>query len=178
LDIETNEDHSISCLNPYSISKFFGEELCRYYSLNMGLETVVFRYFNVFGERSPDKGNYAPVVGIFLKQFRNGEPLTIFGSGLQKRDFIHVKDVVSANILAMNLSERTNGKPINIGSGYNVSLNSIAKLFNTQVYHYPRREGEVMNTLSSTKRAMDILGFYPTIRVEEWVADQVNKIKS
>ena len=65
-----------------------------------GLETVVLRYFNVYGDRSPTRGQYAPVIGIFQRQKDAGEPLTIVGDGSQKRDFIHVKDVARANYLA------------------------------------------------------------------------------
>ena len=70
-----------------------------YYEL-YGLPTVVLRYLNVYGERSPFKGLYSPVVGIFLKQFYDGDPLTITGDGEQKRDFIYVGDVIEANIKA------------------------------------------------------------------------------
>ena len=70
------------------------------YSSLYGLETVVLRYFNVFGERCPTRGQYAPVIGIFDRQKESGEPLTIVGDGSQKRDFIYVKDIARANYLA------------------------------------------------------------------------------
>ena len=65
-----------------------------------GLNTIIFRYFNVFGERAPRKGQYAPVTGIFLRQKAAGEPLTIVGDGEQRRDYIYVKDVANANVMA------------------------------------------------------------------------------
>ena len=90
-NIETQPD---DCLNPYSVSKVNGEKLCKMYTDLFGLQTVIFRYFNVYGERQPLRGQYAPVIGIFLRQRAAGEPLTIVGDGNQRRDFTYVGDVV------------------------------------------------------------------------------------
>jgi UDP-glucose 4-epimerase len=95
------EDMPNDCLNPYSVTKVAGEELCKMYTNLFGLNTVILRYFNVYGERQPLKGQYAPVVGIFQRQVAAGEPMTIVGDGGQKRDFTYVKDVANANFLAM-----------------------------------------------------------------------------
>ncbi len=103
-NVETQPD---DCLNPYSVSKVSGEKLCKMYSDLFGLETVVFRYFNVYGENQPTKGQYAPVIGLFLKQRKNKEPLTIVPDGEQRRDFTHVSDVVSANVLASTVKLET-----------------------------------------------------------------------
>ena len=89
-NVETQPD---DCLNPYSASKVAAEKFCKMYSDLYGLETVVLRYFNVFGERSPTRGQYAPVIGIFQRQRDAGEPLTIVGDGTQRRDFIYVGDL-------------------------------------------------------------------------------------
>ena len=105
--VETQPD---DCLNPYSVSKVSGEKLCKMYSDLFGLETVIFRYFNVYGERQPLRGQYAPVVGLFLEQMKKGEPLTIVPDGEQRRDFTHVSDVVSANILASTVKLETYGQ--------------------------------------------------------------------
>ena len=82
-----------------------------------GLETVTLRYFNVFGERSPARGQYAPVIGIFQRQRDAGESLTIVGDGSQRRDFIHVKDVARANYLAATVPLKGNE-----GEVFNLSL--------------------------------------------------------
>ena len=95
-NVETQSD---DCLNPYSVSKVAGEKLCKMYTQLYGLPTVAFRYFNVYGERQPLRGQYAPVIGIFLRQKAAGEKLTIVGDGNQRRDFTHVSDVVRANIM-------------------------------------------------------------------------------
>lgn len=173
----TDENTKIICLNPYALSKLFGEDLCRYYSNVHGLETVVFRYFNVFGERSPNKGTYAPVVGIFLDQLRRNVPLTIVGDGEQRRDFVHVSDVVAANVSAMVLNELTHGLPFNIGTGRNISINEIAAVVrkerpNTSIQYVDAREGEVRHTRASIERAKHILGFNPAIMVEDWIPTQ------
>ena len=89
--VETMPD---DCLNPYSVTKVSGEKLCKMYTDLFDLETVVFRYFNVYGERHPVKGQYAPVIGIFIRQKNNGEKMTIVGDGLQTRDFTHVSDIL------------------------------------------------------------------------------------
>ena len=96
-NVETQPD---DCLNPYSASKVAAEKFCKMYSDLYGLETVVLRYFNVFGERSPRRGQYAPVIGIFDRQRLSGEALTIVGDGTQRRDFIYVGDVAKANLIA------------------------------------------------------------------------------
>ena len=108
--LPTNEDQKFDCLNPYSQSKLMGEEILKYYTKIHNLDTVIFRYFNVFGERSPVKGQYAPVVGIFLNQYAQSKPLTVVGNGLRKRDFVHVYDIVNVNIKAMDHVANLNGQ--------------------------------------------------------------------
>ena len=88
------------CLNPYSVSKVNGEKLCKMYTDLFDLDTVIFRYFNVYGPRQPVRGQYAPVLGIFKRQKDAGEKLTIVGDGNQRRDFVHVEDVARANVMA------------------------------------------------------------------------------
>ena len=116
------------CLNPYSVSKVNGEKLCTMYTNLFGLETIIFRYFNVYGNRQPLKGQYAPVIGIFLRQLDREEQLTIVGDGEQRRDFVNVLDVVNANILAATkkLDKDAFGQVYNVGTGKNYSVNEIA----------------------------------------------------
>ena len=101
-----------------------------YYDL-YGLETVCLRYFNVFGPRSPSRGQYAPVIGIFERQKENDEPLTIVGDGSQRRDFVHVEDVCRANYLASIMPIKKGGhdyagEVFNVGSGKNYSVQEVA----------------------------------------------------
>lgn len=114
--------------SPYSLSKYVGEELCRLFSNLYGLETVSLRYFNVYGPRQLLDGAYATVIGIFLKQVKNGKPVTIVGDGEIRRDFTHVHDVVKANILAAESNKVGRGELINIGTGANHSINEVAAM--------------------------------------------------
>jgi|TARA_R110001583_G_scaffold48281_3_gene151298 UDP-glucose 4-epimerase len=169
-EIPLAETMSNDCLNPYSVTKTSGEELCRIYTKLFGLETVIFRYFNVYGERHPLKGQYAPVIGIFLRQKNNNEPMTIVGTGEQRRDFTHVSDVVSANILASILENKAPvGETINIGTGSNHSILEIAEYIGGQYKFIESRLGEAKETQANIGKAFKILGWSPTIKVEDWI---------
>ena len=167
---ETQPD---DCLNPYSVSKVSGEKLCKMYSDLFGLETVVFRYFNVYGENQPTKGQYAPVIGLFLKQRKNKEPLTIVPDGEQRRDFTHVSDVVSANILASTVKLETYGQVFNVGTGTNFSVNEIAKLISDDTVLIDPRPGESRETLADITKTKKTLGWNPRVQLEDWIAQQL-----
>ena len=96
------ESNSIDPISPYAEQKYYGEVLCKIFSEVYKLETVSLRYFNIYGERQKIDGAYAAVMGIFISQILNNQPMTIRGDGEQRRDFTYVGDVVSANILSMN----------------------------------------------------------------------------
>ena len=168
-----SEDMPNDCLNPYSVTKVSGEGLCNMYNKLYGLKTVIFRYFNVYGERQPVKGQYAPVVGIFLRQFDAREPLTIVGDGLQRRDFTYVQDVVEANILASETdSDDIFGQIINIGVGRNHSILDIAKMIGYNFKHLPERLGEARITLANIDKARELLGWKPEVGIEDWIGSQ------
>jgi len=170
------EEMPRNCLNPYSVTKCAGEELCLMYSKLFGLETVVFRYFNVYGERQPLRGWYAPVVGLFLRQVRNNEPMTIVGDGTQRRDFTHVGDVVKANILASTSdNEKIVGKIINIGNGKNYSILELAEMIGDDYIHIPPRIGESILTLACINRARTWLAWSPSMSLEEWIGKEISK---
>lgn len=164
------EDMPRDCLNPYSVTKVAAEDLCKMYHTLWGLETVIFRYFNVYGERQPIKGQYAPVVGIFLRQKADGEAMTIVGNGLQRRDFTHVLDVVQANMLA-TFSEGPDviGEVFNVGTGKNQSVLEIAKLIGDNYVFIPARKGEADTTLADISKIQNKLGFSPKIQIEDWI---------
>ena len=168
-----SEDMPNDCLNPYSVTKVSGEGLCNMYNKLYGLKTLIFRYFNVYGERQPIKGQYAPVVGIFLRQFDAREPLTIVGDGLQRRDFTYVQDVVEANILASETdSDDIFGQTINIGVGRNHSILDIAKMIGYNFKHLPERLGEARITLANIDKARELLGWKPEVGIEDWIGLQ------
>ena len=167
-NVETQPD---DCLNPYSASKVAAEKFCKMYSDLYGLETIVLRYFNVFGERSPRRGQYAPVIGIFDRQRLSGEALTIVGDGTQRRDFIYVGDVAKANLIAAEatLDKKYFGQVFNIGSGINYSVQEIADAISDNQTYIPKREGEMETTWSNIEKASEILGWKPEVDVLEWI---------
>jgi len=168
---ETQKD---DCLNPYSVSKVSGEKLCSMYTNLFGLNTVVFRYFNVYGERSPISGQYAPVIGIFLRQKRDGESLTIVGDGEQRRDFTHVSDVVKANILAATkeVDDKCYGQLYNVGNGTNYSINEIANIISDNQVNIPPRIGEARTTLADNTKLKTTFGWEPKVNLMDWIEQQ------
>lgn len=142
--------------NPYAHSKWVGEEHCKMYSVTYGLPTVIARFFNVYGPRHVHDGENAALLGIFERQKRNGEPLTITGTGEQRRDFTHVYDIV-AGLVAMSHGD-WRGELFNLGRGFNYSINEVAAMYKPKEIQYiPARPGEAWTTLadiSDTKRAL------------------------
>ena len=172
-NVETQPD---DCLNPYSVSKVNGEKLCRMYTSLYGLETVCFRYFNVYGNRQPLKGQYAPVIGIFLRQLVAGEPLTIVGDGEQRRDFTHVDDVVNANIKAAlaNIDDKCFGQVYNVGTGLNHSINEIAAMISDNKINISARPGEAKISLANNTKLRETFDWEPTVKLEDWIKDALN----
>lgn len=168
------EDMQKDCLNPYSVTKTCGEELCLMYNNLYELETVVFRYFNVYGPRQPVRGQYAPVIGIFLRQKNNSESLTIVGDGLQKRDFTHVEDIVMANYLASNLeNKKCVNNIINVGTGKNHSILEIANMISNNYVFIDPRLGEAKETLADTSKIFEIFSWKPSNKLEEYISGEV-----
>jgi UDP-glucose 4-epimerase len=174
-----DEDMSDDCLNPYSVSKVSGEKLCSMYTKLFNLKTIIFRYFNVYGPRQPEKGTYAPVIGLFLRQFANDEPLTIVPDGNQKRDFTYISDIVEANMLAAssNLDESCYGQVYNIGTGVNISINELASLISSNTTMIAPRIGEAYITLANVEKANSVLGWKAKIKLEDYIKAELDKLK-
>ena len=165
------EDMTPDCLNPYSVSKVAAENVCKMYSDLFDLNTVSLRYFNVYGDRQPLVGQYAPVVGLFLEQWKKGEAFTIVGDGEQRRDFTHVDDVVKANIAAAERASDISGELINVGTGTNYSVNQIADMICNQYTKnfIPPRPAEARVTLADISKAKKLLGYIPSIEISDWI---------
>ena len=168
--LPTDEDQPTNPLSPYGLQKLIGEQYCSVFSKVYGMETVSLRYFNVFGERMTVEGGYCLVMGIFAQQMLAGAPLTVTGDGEQRRDFTYVKDVVRANILAATSKKVGSGEVINIGNGDSRSVNQIASLFGGDVKFIDARL-EPQNTLADNSKAKQLLGWEPTMTVEEWIPE-------
>ncbi|MBV9349217.1 MAG: NAD-dependent epimerase/dehydratase family protein [Patescibacteria group bacterium] len=161
-----------SPVNPYGLHKYIGEMYMEMFSRVYGLPTVSLRYFNVYGPRMDAEGPYGLAIARFMKLYANGEKLTIVGDGTQTRDFTHVRDVVAANLLAMEKENIGAGEIINIGAGRNISVNYLADLVDPGKERSmlpPRIEAH--DSRADTSRAKALLGWEPQVMIEEGIAE-------
>ncbi len=156
--------------SPYAIQKYIGEHFCRVWSEIHGMETVSLRYFNVYGPRAHENGAYALVTAHFLKQRKDGKPLTITGDGKQTRDFVHVFDVARANILAMKSKKVGKGESVNIGSGRESSVLQIAEMIGGPVVHVAPRI-EPRRSFASIALAEELLAWKPEVTLEKGIEE-------
>jgi UDP-glucose 4-epimerase len=155
-------------MSPYALQKLAGEQYTRLFHRLYGIETLTLRYFNVFGPRMATEGAYLTVISAFLQARHEGRPFLIYGDGEQTRDFTHVRDVVRANLLAID-SQIADGRPINIGQGRSVSVNWIAERIGGPKIYRPARVGDVRHTLADHSLAEKVLGWRPQISTEHGV---------
>jgi UDP-glucose 4-epimerase len=150
--------------SPYGLHKLLSEEECRLYSKIYGLDTVCLRYFNAYSEDQEYGGSYSTVISAWLEMIRRDQPLRIDGDGSQSRDFIHVDDIVDANIFCMNYKESFGGKYYDVGSGQIISLNDIKELIllhnNVKFINGGKRQGDVKHTAMTDVRLTQ-LGWEP-----------------
>ena len=167
----TDESHITDPISPYGVSKLIGENYCRNFYRTYGLETTCLRYFNVYGDRQHSEGTYAPVIGKFMEQKNKGLPMTIYGDGEQRRDFVHVNDVVRANVMAALIETKSvaKGTCINIGAGYSYSVNQIADMIGGDRINNIKPILEPRESRASIAKAQDLLGWEPEVSLEEWI---------
>ena len=171
-----SEDLPAQPKSPYGLQKYVSELSCRLWSEVYGLSTVSLRYFNVYGPKFDPDGAYALVIGKFLKQKKEGTPLTITGDGTQTRDYTHVQDVVRANLLAAESANVGKGEVVNIGAGRNVSVNDLAALIGGPSVHIAARL-EPHDTLADNRKAKELLGWEPRVRLEDGIMALKEKMK-
>jgi nucleoside-diphosphate-sugar epimerase len=157
-------------ISPYALHKLTGEHYCRLFSELYGVETVSLIYFNVYGPYLDPNGAYALVMGIFLRQKKAAEPLTICGDGEYYRDYTHVFDIVRANILAMQSKTVGKGETINIGNGHPYTVNELAKMMGGPTINIPPRAGDMRYTKADNRKAKELLGWEPTIKFPDGVS--------
>ncbi len=167
------EDMEALPVIPYAIQKRVGEQYCEMVSRFYGLETVAIRYFNVYGPRQTTAvdGPYATVIGIFLEQAKNGQPMTVVPDGTQRRDFTHVYDVARANLLAMESPKVGKGEIINIGTATNYSVLQVADMIGGKWKFTDPRQGETKETLADNSKAKELLDWEPKVGFEEGMAE-------
>jgi len=164
------ESQTPNVLSPYAASKLAGESLLQAFRHCYGIETVVTRYFNVFGERQDAASQYSGVIAKFCRKMLQGESPTIFGDGLQSRDFTYIANVVEGNMLVANSdADQVSGEVFNIACGGCVTLNEVAsginELLGTQFepsYADPR-VGDIKHSQADISKARRCVGFDPAI---------------
>tara|TARA_R100001510_G_C7655362_1_gene214470 strand:+ start:590 stop:1480 length:891 start_codon:yes stop_codon:yes gene_type:complete len=163
--------------SPYAWSKFGGEQLCELYNKVYGLPTSICRFYNVYGPHQLEGGTYATLVGIFEKLHREGKPLTITGTGEQRRDFTHVDDIVDGLIRCGNSlidgDSGVSGEVFELGRGQNHSINEVANMFGEDYpkEYIPARKGEYDVTLADYSKAKEILGWEPSINLKDYLCN-------
>lgn len=159
-----HEAMSPAPISPYAVSKLVTEQYAAIFDRLYGLETVGLRYFNVFGPRQDPNSHYAAVIPKFLRAMTQGEPPTIFGDGLQSRDFCFVANVVSANLLACE-APAASGAVMNVACGSRIDLNELVARLNTLLgtsitpLYAPARSGDIKHSLADISRAQELLGY-------------------
>jgi nucleoside-diphosphate-sugar epimerase len=172
-----------SPLSPYAVNKSAGEEYCKVFTRLYGLPTVALRYFNVFGPRQDPKSQYAAVIPAFIAAVLAGKRPTIYGDGLQTRDFTYVKNVVEANLAACR-AERADGEVVNIACGERISLldlmSHVNRILGTNIepIFAPERPGDVKHSLADVRKAEHLLGFTPQIDFAEGLARTISYMKA
>lgn len=163
-------------MSPYAAHKLCAEQLCEVYGRLYGLETVALRYFNVFGPRQDPNSEYSAVIPRFAAKLRAGERPIVFGDGEQTRDFIHISDVVRANLLAARVPEAAGGV-YNIGGGERISLNQLLAIASDLLgkdarpdYQAPR-PGDIRDSVADISRAREALGFSPSMPFRDGLAN-------
>ena len=170
------EDDTIQPLSPYAAAKAAGELYCQAFAVSYGLETVRLRFFNIFGPRQRADSPYSGVIALFAAALGEGRVPTVFGDGLQTRDFTYVADVVQALTRAAEAAN-VSGQVYNIGTGRGVTLLELAAALNhllgTTVAprHGPPRVGDVRHSRADISRARRDLGYAPRFSFEEGLAE-------
>ena len=169
--------------NPYTLSKFYGEELCKMYSEVYKTPISICRFYNVYGKYQLTEGAYCTLIGIFERLYNSNQPLTITGDGEQRRDFTHVDDIVDGLIkcgrsllIPNEFHASVDGETFELGRGENYSVNQIAKAFGDYPTKYiEERPGEMRHTLNTDKKAYTMLGWNPKGDVIDYIKNNILK---
>lgn len=165
-ELPLEETAKAKAISPYGTQKYVGEKYCKLYADIYKIETVCLRYFNVYGPRQYAVDDNSSVISKFIKFHKENNPLIITGDGKQTRDFVHVKDVVLANLLAMKGENVGRGEVINIGTGKGIAINHIANLIGGKILRQAARK-EPLNSYANINKAKELLGWSPEISIED-----------
>ena len=167
---DSSSVHGNKYVNPYTFTKYNGAELCRMYSEVYDLPVSICRFYNVYGPHQETEGEYCTVVGIFERQYKNGEPLTITGDGEQRRDFTHVDDIVDGLVRTGNEYFKE-CEEFELGSGKNHSINELSNMFGEDYPcdSLPVRDGETRESLCTDTHAYDLLNWKSRIYLKDYI---------
>lgn len=171
----TKENHPISPLYPYALSKYMGELACFHWHNVYKLPVNSIRIFNAYGTRSRTSGAYGAVFGVFLKQKIANTPFTVVGDGTQTRDFLYVTDVARAFYLAAK--SQTKGEVYNLGAGNPQPITKIVELLDGKVIYIPKRPGEPDCTWADISKITQELGWKPSVSFEQGVQNMMDHIE-
>ncbi|WP_331234420.1 NAD-dependent epimerase/dehydratase family protein [Natronorarus salvus] len=175
------EDHPTRPTSPYGLDKLALDRYATIYNDLYGVETVVLRYFNAYGPRQADS-TYSAVISAFLEQARSGGPITVHGDGEQTRDFVHVSDVVRANLLAAGTDHV--GEAFNVGTGVATRVRDLAELVReatgsgAEITHTDARQGDIVHSRADATRARERLGFEATVTLDEGIRDLCRAVEA
>ncbi len=163
-------------ISPYSVNKLISEYYCRVFTEVYGLKTVSLRYFNVYGPRQDPKGDYAAVIPKFIFMALNNKPLVIYGNGKQTRDFIYIKDIIEANIIAAESKETG---VFNIATGIQVSILELAELImriienNLKLVYKKSRDGDIKFSYADISKAKYKLKHEPKFALKKGLEETI-----
>jgi len=173
------EDMPTGPLSPYALQKLVGEQYMQMFTDLYGLSTVTIRYFNVFGPRQDPGSAYSGVISLFVRYLVDGRAPTIHGDGGQTRDFTYVANVVDGALRASQAETPVSGQVINVATGTRISLNdlftTVKAITGAQVepVYGATRAGDVRDSLADITKARDLLGYAPTVGLEEGLRETV-----
>ncbi len=161
-------------ISPYAVAKLAGEQYMRAFARVYGLETVVLRYFNVFGPHQDPSSQYSGVLAVFCRRMLAGEQPTIYGDGEQSRDFTYIDNVVEANLLAAAApAEKASGQVMNAATGSRITLNQVFALlceltgYKGKPAYGPPRAGDIRDSLADIRLAGELIGYRPKVDFRE-----------
>jgi UDP-glucose 4-epimerase len=159
--------------SPYATSKHLGEEICKMYKKTYDMKVEICRFYNVYGPYEIVDGDWAAVTGVWRRQIRDGEKITIVGDGEQRRDFTHVEDIVDG-LYKIAMSDEVHDDAWELGTGNNYSINEVAKMFQDNfkcdIEYVPNQHGNYRETLRENNDAIDRLNWKPTDRLQEYIS--------
>jgi UDP-glucose 4-epimerase len=177
------EDTPLKQLSPYASSKRIDEKYAELYTNYFGFEVAALRYFNVYGPRQRPDSMYAASVPIFIRRMLDNKPITIYGDGGQSRDLVNVKDVVQANLLASQHPQAP-GQIFNVCTGVETRLLDLLDILYEIFPNAPKhvhaepRAGDIYRSIGTPKKAMDVLGFKPSVTLADGVYEAVEEMRS